>query len=168
MAERDTDLFAWSPAEVVAFERDKLLPVKTGVQLYRVVQKVISAIGWDFANSDASARAVLETAKDENAVQNWLAAEMRHRAKGRYHTARETEVAEANMPDIINAAVGAQVEVAVEAKHGGKNWSTNTSKIPCAINLPKIICGRPPGGMGCLLSPITAGKDGRIPRPERC
>jgi hypothetical protein len=28
------------------------------------------------------------------------------------------------MPDILVSAVGAQVEVAVEAKHGGKGWST--------------------------------------------
>ena len=29
------------------------------------------------------------------------------------------------MPDVLVSAIGALVEVAVEAKHGGKGWSTN-------------------------------------------
>ncbi len=57
-------------------------------------------------------------------MQDWLAAEMRPRAKSRYHAAREPEIAEGNMPDILVSAIGAQVEVAVEAKHAGKGWST--------------------------------------------
>src|ERR1700716_167791 len=50
-----------------------------------------------FDHEDASSRAVLETAKDEDAVQNYLAEQLRLRSKGRYHTARENEVAEGNM-----------------------------------------------------------------------
>jgi hypothetical protein len=124
MAERDSDVTAWRPSEVLAFEHDKTLPIKSALQLYKLVQSVIKEIGWEFDNSDASARAVLETARDEKAVQEWLAAEINHRAKGRYHASRESEVAEGNMPDVLISAVGAQVEVAVEAKHGGKEWST--------------------------------------------
>ncbi|MDD1531001.1 hypothetical protein C7U92_28255 [Bradyrhizobium sp. WBOS7] len=124
MAERDADVVAWLPQDVVAFEREKILPIKTGRDLYRVVQAIIREIDWEFVNADASARAVLETAKDENAVQQWLAAEMKQRAKGRYHASRESEVAEGNMPDILVAAIGSLVETAVEAKHGGKGWST--------------------------------------------
>jgi hypothetical protein len=124
MAEHDADLSAWRPADVLAFERDKTLPVKTALQLYKVVQAAINEIGWAFDNADASARAVLQTAENEDAVQDWLAAEMKHRAKGRYHAAREPEVAEGNMPDVLVSAIGAEVEVAVEVKHGGKQWST--------------------------------------------
>ena len=124
MAERDADVTAWRPAEVLAFERGKTLPIKSAPQLYKLVQSVINEICWEFDNSDASARAVLETARDEKAVQEWLAAEINHRAKGRYHASRESEVAEGNMPDVLISAVGALVQVAVEAKHGGKEWST--------------------------------------------
>lgn len=124
MAERDADVVAWLPQDVLAFEREKLLPIKSGSDLYRVVQAVIREIDWEFANADASARAVLETAKDEKAVQQWLAAEMKQRAKGRYHASRESEVAEGNMPDVLVSAIGVLVEAAVEAKHGGKGWST--------------------------------------------
>jgi hypothetical protein len=125
MAERDADVSAWRPADALAFEHDKILPVKSAPQLYKLVQAVVNEIGWEFDNADASTRAVLETARDENAVQEWLAAEMKHRAKGRYHASRESEVAEGNMPDVLVSAIGALVEVAVEAKHGGKEWSTN-------------------------------------------
>lgn len=59
MAERDADVTAWSPQEVLSFEREQLLPIKTGKDLYRVVQAVIREIEWEFANADASARAVL-------------------------------------------------------------------------------------------------------------
>jgi hypothetical protein len=124
MAERDADVSAWRPEDVLAFEHDKLLPVKSAVQLYKLVQAVINEIGWEFDNADASSRAVLETARDEDAVQQWLAAEIKHRAKARYHTSRESEVAEGNMPDVLVSAIGALVEIAVEAKHGGKEWST--------------------------------------------
>jgi hypothetical protein len=88
------------------------------------VQAVIKEIGWEFDNADASSRAVLETARDEDAVQQWLAADIKHRAKGRYHASRESEVAEGNMPDVLVSAIGVLAEVAVEAKHGGKEWST--------------------------------------------
>jgi hypothetical protein len=124
MAERDADVTAWRPAEVLAFERDKTLPIKSAPQLYKLVQSVINEICWEFDNADASARAVLETARDEKAVQQWLVAELKHRAKDRYHASRESEVAEGNMPDVLISAVGALIEVAVEAKHGGKEWST--------------------------------------------
>jgi hypothetical protein len=124
MAERDADVTAWGPAEVLAFECDHTLPIKSGPQLYKLVQSIINEIGWEFDNADASARAVLETARDEKAVQEWLAAEINHRAKDRYHASRESEVAEGNMPDVLISAVGALVAVAVEAKHGGKEWST--------------------------------------------
>jgi hypothetical protein len=126
MGERDADVTAWQPAEVLSFERDKTLPVKSAPQLYKLVQALIKEIGSEFDNADASARALLETARDENAVQEWLAAEMKHRAKNRYHVSRESEVAEGNMPDILVSGIGALVEVAVEAKHGGKEWSTNS------------------------------------------
>jgi hypothetical protein len=126
MAERDADPVSWQVHDILLFERQHTLPVKTGTQLYRVARKVIGEIGWDFDHQDASSRAVLETAKDEDAVQNYLAEQLRLRAKGRYHTARESEVAERNKPDIVVSATQGTVEAAIEAKHGGKKWSTAT------------------------------------------
>lgn len=48
---------------------------------------------------------------------------LRLRARGRYHVHRESEIALGDMPDILASAVGAPVEVAIELKHGGKNWT---------------------------------------------
>ena len=126
MAERDADRFTWKPAEILAFENSKLLPVKTGTQLFALAHAITREIGWDFAHADASSRAVLETATDENAVQNYLAEQLRLRATGRFHATREGEVAEGNKPDILIASTEAPVEVALEAKHGGKQWSTKS------------------------------------------
>jgi hypothetical protein len=126
MAERDAEHLAWNANEILAFERHHISPIKTGLDLYRLTQSILAQITWDFDNANASSRAVLETAKDEDAVQEYLAEQFRLRARDRYHTARESEIAEGNMPDIIIAAVGAPVEVAIEGKHGGKGWSTNS------------------------------------------
>jgi hypothetical protein len=124
MAERDAEIPAWLAEDVLKFERDHVFPVKSGPDLYQLTQAVVKEIGWDFDNADASSRAVLETAEDEDAVQNWLAEQLRLRANDRYHAGRETQIAEGNMPDILVSATSAAVQVAIEAKHGGKNWST--------------------------------------------
>jgi hypothetical protein len=126
MAERDTESPAWSPVETLTLERRYLLPVKTAEDLYRVVLDVLDEIIWDFDNQDASSRAVLETAKHENAVQHWAAEQLRLRAHGRYHVHREAEVAEGNMPDILISGTTTPFEVAVEAKHGDKGWTLST------------------------------------------
>jgi hypothetical protein len=126
MAERDADPPAWLPAQVLAFERERMLPVTTPDQLYRAARAVLIQIAWDFGHEDASSRAVLEGARNENAVQTYLAEQLRLRAKNRYHVTRENEVAEGNMPDIQLSATQATWELAIEAKHGGKGWSTKT------------------------------------------
>jgi hypothetical protein len=126
MAERDAEIPAWRAEDILRFEREHILPVKTGADLYRLAQAVLAEVGWDFENENASSRAVLETAKDENAVQNWLDEQLRLRAKDRFHVSREPEVAEGNVPDIVMSAASAPVEVAIEVKHGGKKWSTQT------------------------------------------
>jgi len=125
MAERDAEQSPWSTKELLAFEREYVSPIRTGHDLHRVAQQVLSEIVWDFGSGDASSRAVLETARDEDAVQEYLHEQFRLRAKDRYHVAREAEIAEGNMPDILLSAVGAPFAVAVEVKHGGKGWSTN-------------------------------------------
>jgi hypothetical protein len=116
----------WKPAEVLTFERERVLAVKSAAQLYSVARRVLQQIPWDFQNEDASSRPTLKTAKDENAVQHYLAEQLRLRAKGRCHIPREAEVAEANKPDIILMGTSNSFQVAIEAKHGGKNWSTAT------------------------------------------
>lgn len=45
MAERDAVVPAWRPAEVVAFESDQTLPIKSAAQLYKLVQSLTRPVG---------------------------------------------------------------------------------------------------------------------------
>lgn len=123
MAERDAEMPAWTISEVVAFEQRHLAPIKTGADLFRIVLGTLDDIVLDFENEDASSRRVVETAKDEQAVQNWLTEQLRHRSGGRFHAHREVEVAGGDLPDIVVASTAAPCEVAIEVKHGGKGWT---------------------------------------------
>ena len=64
---------------------------------------------------------------DEESVQNWLAEQLILRNNKRYHTHRESEVAERDRPDIIISATTALVEVAIEVKQAD-SWSLNELK----------------------------------------
>jgi hypothetical protein len=123
MAERDAETEPWEPAEVLAFERRGVRPVKSAADLFQLILSVLDDITWSFDNQDASSKSVLETAADEDAVQNWLAEQLRLRASGRYHVIRENEVAGGNLPDITVTSATGLYEVAIEAKHGGKGWT---------------------------------------------
>jgi hypothetical protein len=126
MADRDSELPAWTPAEAVAFERERLLPPKTGAQLYRVAQSVLNQIKWRFDHGNASSQPVLLTAEDEDAVQKYLAEQLELTALGRYHTVREPEIAESNKPDILLSSAHSIDEVAIEVKYGDKGWRAIT------------------------------------------
>jgi hypothetical protein len=125
MAERDTET-KWQVAEVHEFERRFVRPIKSAGDLYEVVLAVLDEIIWSFAHEDASSRAVLETARNEDSVQEWLAEQLRLRSDGRYHVHREGEVAQGNQPDIFVSATTIPCEVAIEAKHGDKGWTLTT------------------------------------------
>lgn len=126
MADRDSDFPAWMPSETVAFERNHLLPPKTGAQLYRVAQSAVNQINWRFNHGNASSQAVLLTAEDEDAVQKYLAEQLELTSHGRYHAAREPEIAESNKPDILLSSAHSMDEVAIEVKYGDKGWTAVT------------------------------------------
>ncbi len=123
MAERDTEIPAWAVTDILTLERQHTAPVKTGSDLFRVLLSTLDDIRFSFDNEDASSRPVLETAVDEDAVQNWLADQLNLRAKGRFHVHREAEVAGKKQPDVSVSSTSAPCEVAIEVKHGGKDWS---------------------------------------------
>lgn len=121
-AEWDAEPPAWTPADVLAFERRQIAPAKTGEALLRVVMDVLSDIQFSFSHDDATSRALLERAENEDEVQEWLAEQMRLRSRDRFHAHREAQVARGDKPDIIVASTAAQVEVAVEVKRG-MSWT---------------------------------------------
>jgi hypothetical protein len=121
-AERDSELPAWTPKEVLAFERERTAPVKTGADLLRVVEAVLRDIQFHLTQEDASSRRLLQRAQDEDEVQNWLVEQMNFRSRERFRAFREAEVAEGNKPDVIVSSNSASCEVAIEVKHS-KNWT---------------------------------------------
>lgn len=122
-AENDAELPAWTPTEVIGFERCHMSPAKTGDALLRVVMGVLGDIQSAFSQADATSRPLLERAEDEEEVQAWLAEQMNAHSRGRYHAHREARVAQGDKPDIVVSSTAAVVEVAIEVKHGGKGWT---------------------------------------------
>lgn len=112
-AERDAELPSWSVTEVLNLERRHIAAVKTGIDLLRVVMAILDDIIHGFFNEDASSRPVREKAEDEDAVQNWLAEQLRLRARGRFHVHREAKVAGSKEPDITVSSTAAPCEVAI-------------------------------------------------------
>lgn len=123
-AEQDTERPAWSATEAQTFHRKRTAPAKTGADLLRVVMGVLADIAQNLTHGDVTSRPLLERAKDEDEVQNWLVEQMNARARGRFHAGfREAEVAAGDKPDVIIASTSAPYEVAIEVKHGGKGWT---------------------------------------------
>jgi len=127
-AEADGDLVPWEASEFFRFNRTFNAPVKTGEALWRLVLAVLSDISSDFDHADASSRSLVAQAGNEEAVQTWLAEQLRLRSTGRYHVYREAEVSNRNEPDIVVASTSAAVEVAVEIKNANKRWTVGDLK----------------------------------------
>ncbi|MHB8271153.1 NACHT domain-containing protein [Bradyrhizobium sp.] len=123
MAERDTEPPAWTAKEVAAFEHQHTAPIKTGAELLKLAMSVLEDIQYALDHNDVSSRPLLQNARNEDEVRNWLMEQMNFRSKGRFNAYREAEVANRNMPDIIVSSTSAQCEIAIEVKHGGKSWT---------------------------------------------
>ncbi len=122
-AERDTDPPAWTEIEIAAFRDEHTAPAKTGSDLMRIVLGTLRDIQSRLTEGDVTSRPLLERAKDEEEVKNWLVEQMNFRSRQRFHVFRESQVSHGNKPDVIVASTSGQCEVALEVKHGGMEWS---------------------------------------------
>lgn len=122
-AQSDADIVPWSASEVAAFAREHAVPIKTGADLARVTIAVLADIADAFRNADASSRAVVARAEDEEEVQTWLTERLNERRRGRYHAHREAQVADRNEPDIVVSSTSADVQVAIEVKNANMGWT---------------------------------------------
>lgn len=122
-AENDAEPLAWSADEVVTFEWQHVTPIRTGKELHRLVLSVLDDIQFHLHQGDASSRALLERAQDEDEVQNWIAEQFHLRSRGRFHVYREAEVAGGNKPDLVVSSTSALGEVAIEIKNANKRWT---------------------------------------------
>jgi hypothetical protein len=122
-AERAADRPPWTSEQVIRFEVDRMAPIATGDDLFSLVGDLIEEIDWSFSHGDMSARAVVESASNEEAVQQWLGATLQAMSGGRFVCHQETQVAGAKRPDLIVTATSAPLEVAIEIKHDNKGWT---------------------------------------------
>jgi hypothetical protein len=134
-AERDSELPSWTEKEVVAFEELHGAPVKTGSDLLRVVMSVLKDIQFQLDKGDVTSRPLLQRARDEDEVRNWIIEQMNFRARSRFHAYREAQVANKDRPDIIIASTAAPCEVGMEVKHGGKKWTRAQLKNALRVQL---------------------------------
>jgi len=122
-AERDSELPIWTEKEVITFEHRYAAPIKAGSDLLRVVMTVLKDIQFQLDKGDVTSRPLLQRAKDEDEVRNWIVEQMNFRSRERFHAYREAQVSNKDRPDIIIASTAASCEVAMEVKHGGKKWT---------------------------------------------
>ena len=123
-AEADAEFPAWLPEEVRVLEEQHLLPAKTGEALLDVVMGVLSDIQASSSHADASSLHLVRDAEKEEAVQKWLAEQLHLRSVGRYHDLRESQISQGHRPDIVLGSTAADVQVAIEIKHGKKRaWT---------------------------------------------
>jgi len=123
MAERDSERAPWKEAHVRAFEADLTAPAQSGEDLLRLVLGLLDDIALRFTEQDVSSAAVLRTAADEKAVQQWLAAELHNLAAGRFRVHLEKQIVNDDRPDITVSSATAGVEIAIEVKHADKSWT---------------------------------------------
>lgn len=123
MVERATTWPEWKAKDVVRFERDLYLPIKSATQFFELVSSVVGSIQEDFQQQDATSKRVIHRAADEVEVQEWLAEQLHLRAKSRFHRIREPEVAAANKPDLVLVSTETDAQISIEVKHSDKGWS---------------------------------------------
>lgn len=123
MAERGSDPPPWAPSAVIKFENEALLPARNGDELLNIVAGILEEIGQGLARNDASSRLALCACPDEDAVQGWLVEQLNLRAQGRYTATQETITCRRDRMDVLVQAVGVPDQLAIEIKHGGKQWT---------------------------------------------
>jgi hypothetical protein len=107
---------------VERFERQAILPIRTGSELLRYACEFLDEIETEFRTGDYSLRLLVEDAKDEMAIQHWLARDFNKYSERRYQTTREKQVKNERRPDIVLTTPDGE-EVAIEIKHGGMSWT---------------------------------------------
>ncbi len=137
MADNASEGGPWGPADIRRFELDNIEPITTGERLFALVIELIEDIDRDLRSEDVSARELLLTAKDEHAVQSWLASMLKDRAKGRFTVPIEAEAPARDRLDITVVANGGSAEVAVEMKHGGMDWTVPKLEASLSSQLAK-------------------------------
>lgn len=115
-AERDAELAPWLPGDVIVMERLHDRAPTTSADLLLLAQRRLEAIRHDIIDGKFAQGDTLQALPDEDAVQRWIADQLEARKKGAYSVQRETEVADANAPDIMLTSRHSGVDLPIEIK----------------------------------------------------
>ena len=88
-----------TPAEVVAFAKDRISPFHKPEAFFEYVLSILDELRDDLENGDFS-NAPLLASGDEEKAQIWFADRLRERGAGKFVPVRESEVADRKKPDI--------------------------------------------------------------------
>jgi hypothetical protein len=123
MAERNSERPVWAAPALKAFEDKALAPIANGNDLMGVALDLLEVIEASFGESDMSSRAVVGTAENEAAIQEWLGEVLNLRSDSRFHAHREAQIAHDDRPDLILSSTSSPDQLAIEVKHGAMDWS---------------------------------------------
>lgn len=123
MVENAAQLTPWKSSDFRYFEQRKQLPIKNAIDLRDLVSGVFASIRDDFKDEDASSKLSLKRLQDESEVQSWLHEQLRLRSNKQYQVIREAEVADQNKPDLMVVTTDIDAQIAIEVKHGSRDWS---------------------------------------------
>jgi hypothetical protein len=135
MAERNSERPAWPAAALKAFEDKAFAPIANGDDLMGVALDLLEAIEASFGESDMSSRAVVGTAENEAAIQEWLGDVLNLRSDNRFHAHREAQIAHDDRPDLILSSTSSPDQLAIEVKHGAMDWSLAALSEALAVQL---------------------------------
>ncbi|CAI9417379.1 hypothetical protein ANOBCDAF_03963 [Pleomorphomonas sp. T1.2MG-36] len=121
-AERDADLPVWSAAETRSFGDTFLGPLRTCDDLFGRVGAALLDIADFLLTGDFSSANHVRAMGKEEAVQLWLADNLRQRLGDRYKVTRELEVHNRKKPDIEVESREIGLACAVEIKRGD-SWT---------------------------------------------
>jgi hypothetical protein len=121
-AAADSENSPWPADEAIALEHAFDVAPRTPAELQAVTLRRISDIAYDLVHGDSSLGDVFKTLRDENAVQRWIAQELRQRAGRAYSLEREPLVADENEPDMRLRSLATEASLPIEIKVA-ESWS---------------------------------------------
>jgi hypothetical protein len=121
-AEQDADGAAWSPAQVRDFHEHLDRTPRNHRELADLAITRLLDVKDDLENGDDSIAKVLLRVKEEPEMRNFLAHQLREKARGRYTITQEEEFADDKRPDLRFHGAGFDAPVPAELKLANK-WT---------------------------------------------
>ncbi|AMA59430.1 hypothetical protein [Bradyrhizobium sp. CCGE-LA001] len=115
-AEQDADLAPWLPTQVRDFHQHLDRTPTNHRELADIAVLRLLDLQDDLENGDDSVARVLQRVEEETEMRNYLAHELREKARGRYTITQEEELADSKRPDVRFHGAGFDASVPSELK----------------------------------------------------